>query len=1088
MENVDNADYKKKSPFKFALPLILLLVIGIIGFGVYEYFRIAPRDVRFTNVTSSSVTVSWNTKSPTSATALVFKGEALLPLSIFGLGGERFYDTRDVRVAELNSAAKAGTNRDDLSLTMDDFETEIVVEDMGEYYTHHVTITGLDSETEYSFMVGDQLLFPRVKDINRAKVVKTLVVPESIESPYPAYGSVKDAGGSYEKPLEDLLPVSDAIVYFNYYDELTEESSSVFSSPVTEDGNWYMDVSMARDSSGQSFLETYGTVDSEIFVDLVVDAGEYGIWDVRSEDLSMSPAEPVVVNFPEKANVIDVQNPMERQGVEFGLLSNPFIQAVLAARPIGDTPSGCGEPTNTCQFVGYCGPCQRKCDDGYWYDCNCPEGTLTARNCTGAPSTPENPITCGGVALDTVEKVGTDCKVCSKVPHANGYDIGKWVTDNTKYDPAKNCEERDTCTPRTCAYYSQYSSSMICTNNGEFTCTNNEGLSNGCQGTISCWERGAKTQYCGDGDCTNGETSGTCPADCGQASCECGSISYTTFNADDTSWPINPQFCPNGCSAIPQAGLPAVSSDFPGKGEFTFWSCQASGRDTSPNCYVNRLDDSAAQGPEDLQACPCGTRARIFINADLTNWSEVDDLFQGMGGSSSFNSNFCGIGCEPGYNPSFPSPGESVHWNCNPSANYSDVYETIRCTASNQTSVTTDDVTLFADNTNEEVSGYVVMYIDGGALCPSEDAYENDVLTCICNDGYDLAVDPGNHCRQAYHTGDSLVCLGAWGEDASSGDICEHNGTRCQESSGDLLCNGAPAGTKNIEEDSNKRIAFSGSVLAQSTEDYVYVIDSQTGLFSGLQAGIYVTDYEGQTYAFDVTKTGENVQTLLYIDENDNGQYDEGLDINISEYSETLNIVPLELVYNYDLKEGFNFLSFPFLIDTIYDYATAASVLKQLNDQYSDALYSISKYDGRWKIVGQNTEMYEANDFQLLPGQGYVIKAKEDVSITLTGQPVKYESAGDSAPVTLFEGWNLIGLYGTGVKTYTAKTMIADINAANFTADNVSKWEKEKQSYEGFQFSEGEEYGFDFPINTLESVFVRVLEGRGNWQPKLGSQ
>ena len=28
------------------------------------------------------------------------------------------------------------------------------------------------------------------------------------------------------------------------------------------------------------------------------------------------------------------------------------------------------------------------------------------------------------------------------------------------------------------------------------------------------------------------------------------------------------------------------------------------------------------------------------------------------------------------------------------------------------------------------------------------------------------------------------------------------------------------------------------------------------------------------------------------------------------------------------------------------------------------------------EVVGQNVELYSANDFQLIPGQGYVIKAK----------------------------------------------------------------------------------------------------------------
>jgi len=34
--------------------------------------------------------------------------------------------------------------------------------------------------------------------------------------------------------------------------------------------------------------------------------------------------------------------------------------------------------------------------------------------------------------------------------------------------------------------------------------------------------------------------------------------------------------------------------------------------------------------------------------------------------------------------------------------------------------------------------------------------------------------------------------------------------------------------------------------------------------------------------------------------------------------------------------------------------------------------------------------------------------------------------------------------------------------------------------------SESKEYGFDYPLNTLESYFVRITEGSGNWQPQLG--
>ncbi|MCK9417711.1 hypothetical protein M0Q97_13795, partial [Candidatus Dojkabacteria bacterium] len=158
----------------------------------------------------------------------------------------------------------------------------------------------------------------------------------------------------------------------------------------------------------------------------------------------------------------------------------------------------------------------------------------------------------------------------------------------------------------------------------------------------------------------------------------------------------------------------------------------------------------------------------------------------------------------------------------------------------------------------------------------------------------------------------------------------------------------------------------------------------------------------------------------------------------------------------------------------------------KLNEVYNNSLYSISKFDGgQWKIVGENVQLYDNNDFQLLPGVGYMIKAKRDINISILGQPVQFESESDTAPIYFSQGWNLISLYGTKVKSYTAKSLIEGINADNFKADNVTKWAKDKQMYEGFQLENKEEYGFDYPLNKLESYFVRITQGKGNWQPSL---
>jgi hypothetical protein len=282
---------------------------------------------------------------------------------------------------------------------------------------------------------------------------------------------------------------------------------------------------------------------------------------------------------------------------------------------------------------------------------------------------------------------------------------------------------------------------------------------------------------------------------------------------------------------------------------------------------------------------------------------------------------------------------------------------------------------------------------------------------------------------------------------------------------------------------------FVSDVLGQSTDGLTqYLIDPTTGMFSDIPPGSYVFEYQGQTFAFDITSNNYNVEdggVLVYIDENDNGVYDDGVDIKVSDIASSINIVATKQKYSYDLTEGLNFVSFPYLISN-QDFRTAASLLQQLNEVYNDSIFSISRFDGgQWKMVGQNSQLYDNNDFQLLPGVGYVIKAKRDVSISIVGQPVQLETTEDSSPIYFNTGWNLIGLYGTNIKSYTAKTLLEDISSGDMTAVNVTDWVENRQMYEGFQVVDGEEYGFDYPLNTLESYFVRIKEGSGNWQPQI---
>jgi len=80
----------------------------------------------------------------------------------------------------------------------------------------------------------------------------------------------------------------------------------------------------------------------------------------------------------------------------------------------------------------------------------------------------------------------------------------------------------------------------------------------------------------------------------------------------------------------------------------------------------------------------------------------------------------------------------------------------------------------------------------------------------------------------------------------------------------------------------------------------------------------------------------------------------------------------------------------------------------------------------------------------------------------------------ESIPVAFSAGWNLIGVNGY-TKKFTASSLINSINEiSQLTADNVTWWPTSKGKYEGFQKSEGVEYGFDYPISSTLGYFVRI--------------
>jgi len=176
-----------------------------------------------------------------------------------------------------------------------------------------------------------------------------------------------------------------------------------------------------------------------------------------------------------------------------------------------------------------------------------------------------------------------------------------------------------------------------------------------------------------------------------------------------------------------------------------------------------------------------------------------------------------------------------------------------------------------------------------------------------------------------------------------------------------------------------------------------------------------------------------------------------------------------------DLKQGINIISFnfiPSLGDNIQ--MTSDNFLKLVNEE-SNKVSTISSFvAGQWAngtSYDFKTKETKGAPFVLSTGTGYLLLAEADTKITIPALDIK-----SPIPIAFSSGWNLIGVHGHNTQ-YTAKSLINSVNSIEgLKANNVTYWPTSKGMYQGFQLSEGQEYGQDFPISKDLGYFVRINE------------
>ncbi len=199
----------------------------------------APQGVTITNISDSSFTVSWFTKTPTSG-AVVVDG---------GIPKTTIFDERD---ASSPNPATLGVK----------------------YSTHSVTVRNLKPETDYNarILVNNTPFL----DDGKPYVIRT---PQSLTglgvTLEPAYGQVT---------LPDGNPAEGAIVY------LTVEGGQTLSTFVKASGSWVIPLNLIRATSFDRYLEPQERINESI----VIRAGE-GESTVLTDTLNDNPVPSVTI-------------------------------------------------------------------------------------------------------------------------------------------------------------------------------------------------------------------------------------------------------------------------------------------------------------------------------------------------------------------------------------------------------------------------------------------------------------------------------------------------------------------------------------------------------------------------------------------------------------------------------------------------------------------------------------------------------------------------------------------------------------------------------------------------------------------------
>ncbi len=169
-------------------------------------------------------------------------------------------------------------------------------------------------------------------------------------------------------------------------------------------------------------------------------------------------------------------------------------------------------------------------------------------------------------------------------------------------------------------------------------------------------------------------------------------------------------------------------------------------------------------------------------------------------------------------------------------------------------------------------------------------------------------------------------------------------------------------------------------------------------------------------------------------------------------------------ISRFELNEGWNLVGYEYT-----EARTAKDLLSNISSKGGYATHVATYRQGGWVMYSERAEKSFGNNFNLIPGEGYFVKVIKSGKLSFEGNKI-----AANQPYRLSNGWNLLSFRLDPV--LKASKLIDAINLNSPVAsDVVTRYVSGK--YENVVKDKDTVYGSDFDIEENKGYFVRVTKG-----------